>query len=151
MRTTMLRKLLIAGVAVSTLSLAACGNKEEGGDESAAAKAAAADASTVTTTPTAYWPWLVPSGLSDADVTASSTVPSVITTTAFSACHVRRCPTSRYEKTALKASWEEQSSELVEPRRRRRIKNCHPGPARSAPSRDRRKPALSEVPGLRPG
>ena len=42
MRSTMLRKLIIAGVAVSALSLAACGKKAEGGDESAAAKAAAA-------------------------------------------------------------------------------------------------------------
>jgi tRNA U34 5-methylaminomethyl-2-thiouridine-forming methyltransferase MnmC len=48
MNTTILRKLLIAGVAVSALSLAACGKKSEGGDDSAAAKAAAADASTVT-------------------------------------------------------------------------------------------------------
>lgn len=48
MTSTLIRKLLIAGVAVSALSLAACGKKEEAGADDAAAKAAAADASTVT-------------------------------------------------------------------------------------------------------
>lgn len=45
---SMIRKLLIAGVAVSALSLAACGKHEAAESDSAAAKAAAADASTVT-------------------------------------------------------------------------------------------------------
>jgi predicted outer membrane protein len=49
MNTAVLRKLLIAGVAVSALSLVACGKKDEGADAStAAAEAAAAGASTVT-------------------------------------------------------------------------------------------------------
>jgi hypothetical protein len=49
MNTVVLRKLLIAGAAISALSLAACGKNEDGADAStAAAEAAAAGASTVT-------------------------------------------------------------------------------------------------------